>query len=375
VTDTTREQLALEVHGRPVRLVLATTGGGSRAISTLLTVPGASRTILAAVVPYASEALVEWLGGKPDEFCSEWTARAMAMASYRRASQYDPAATICGVACTASLASDRPKRGLHRAHLAWQSASTTVCASIELAKGRRTRSEEEDVVCDLLLNAVAEACGATGRLDVRLIENERVEQHRVTGPPDEQDLLAGRTQVVPRGAARQAELPRAVFPGAFNPLHDGHRAMARLAAAMLGVQVAYELSVVNVDKLPLDFIEIDRRLRQFAATDPVWLTRAPLYVQKAELFPGATFVVGADTIGRIGQSRYYDDQDALEKAIDEIASRGCRFLVFGREVEGVFRTLDNLDLPERLRQLCHQVPEEHFRDESSSTELRKRQNL
>ena len=58
-----------------------------------------------------AEALVEWLGGKPDEYCSSWTARAMAMQAYLKAKCYDSVADTCGVACTASLASDRPKRG------------------------------------------------------------------------------------------------------------------------------------------------------------------------------------------------------------------------------------------------------------------------
>ena len=101
-----------EAHAGGIRLVIAVTGGGSGAISRWSArLPARCGSILAAVVPYAPEAPVEWLGGKPDEFCSSWTARAMAMAAYSKATQYDPQATTCGVACTASLASDRPKRG------------------------------------------------------------------------------------------------------------------------------------------------------------------------------------------------------------------------------------------------------------------------
>ena len=119
--------------------MIAVTGGGSGAISALLTTRGASRSILAATVPYAPAALSEWLGARPDEFCSAWTARAMAMAAFLKARQYDPDAVTCGVACTASLASDRPKRGPHRAHFAFQTAGTTAALSLELEKGRRSR--------------------------------------------------------------------------------------------------------------------------------------------------------------------------------------------------------------------------------------------
>ncbi len=170
-----QQQLAQEVHAREVRFVLAVTGGGSGAISTLLTEPGASRTVLAAAVPYAAEALTEWLGGRPDEFCSPRTGRAMAMAAYFKAVHYDPNSATCGVACTASLASDRPKRGSHRAHVGWQTASTTADYHLELRKGRRTREEEESLVAALVLNAVAEATGAAARLPLSLLEGEHVE--------------------------------------------------------------------------------------------------------------------------------------------------------------------------------------------------------
>ena len=146
--------------------------------------------------------------------------------------------------------------------------------------------------------------------------------------------------------------------------------MAALAASMLGCPVAFEISIENVDKPWLDFIEIDQRLRQFGGDDAVWLTRAPRFVDKSRMFPGATFVVGADTIERIGRVRYYGgSQQALDKAIADIAAQGCRFLVFGRKVAGRFCTLADLEIPDALARLCQEVPAEGFRHDLSSTEL------
>src|SRR3569623_1000274 len=109
-----------KIHESARPLVLAVTGGGSRAISALLEVPGAARTVLEAIVPYSAAALSDWLGAQPEHFCCERTARAMAMAAYQRArelAQSEPPAAqplaLTGVACTASLASERPKRGAH----------------------------------------------------------------------------------------------------------------------------------------------------------------------------------------------------------------------------------------------------------------------
>jgi nicotinamide mononucleotide (NMN) deamidase PncC len=384
VQPASSEQLASEIHASGTRLVLVVTGGGSGAISALLSVPGASRSILEAAVPYAPRALEEWLGGKPDEYCSAATARAMAMAAFLRARRYDSAARTCGVSCTASLASDRPKRGPHRLHLALQTADTTAEVSVELKKGSRTRAEEEALTSALLLNLVAEACGVESRLEAPLMESEQILQTRAKGTPAEQALVEGRLEAMRlepestddgRSAAKahSTEKPRAVLPGAFNPLHHAHRRMAGLASEILGCEVAYELSILNVDKPPLDFIEIERRTRQFSADDNVWLSRAPRFSRKADIFPGATFVVGADTIARVGDARYYgDDATAMHAAIEQLSKCGCRFLVFGRVVQGDFQNIADLRLPAALARLCQEVPEEAFRDETSSSELRGR---
>jgi nicotinic acid mononucleotide adenylyltransferase len=376
--NVTQEHLVKQIHDSGARMVVAVTGGGSGAISALLSVGGASRSVLAAAVPYAEAALVEWLGAKPEEFCSSRTARAMAMAAFGKAQAYDPGGRSLGVACSASLASDRPKRGAHRAHLAYQTATTTATLSIELKKGLRSRADEEAIVGGLLLNLIAGASGVSDRLDVPLAASEAVTTASIAAPPELQDLLAGRKQAVTlRGGQVRSEIqesPAAVFPGAFNPLHSGHERMAETASRLLHCGVDYEISIANVDKPPLDFIEIHERLRQFRPDQSVWLTRAPLFMQKAELFPGATFVVGADTIARIGQARYYDDSpERAEAAISQIAAHGCRFLVFGRQDQKRFLTLQDLAIPRSLAEICQQVPEVTFREDISSTELRHRE--
>ncbi len=117
-------ELVRGIHAAPGRVVLAITGGGSRAIPDLLEQPGGSRTLLEAVVPYSAAALADWLGARPEHYCEATTARAMAMAGFLRARQLaddeSAADALTGVGCTASLASDRPSRcevriGLRRA--------------------------------------------------------------------------------------------------------------------------------------------------------------------------------------------------------------------------------------------------------------------
>ena len=85
MTDKHVKELIEGIHSSERKLVLAATGAGSSVISRLLASPGASSLLLEAVVPYAESALHSWLGGQPDQACSESTARAMAMSAWSRA--------------------------------------------------------------------------------------------------------------------------------------------------------------------------------------------------------------------------------------------------------------------------------------------------
>jgi nicotinamide mononucleotide (NMN) deamidase PncC len=368
-----QDQLIDGIHAAAKPFVLAVTGGGSGAISALLEVPGASATVLEAVVPYSAAALRQWVGGPPDHYCSERTARAMAMASFERAralSDADPR-TLRGIGATASLVSNRPKRGPHRVHVAWQSADTTAVISCELKKGARTRAQEELVATKLVLNMVAEACGIQAKL-LAGNNSEAVTRRQQIAPHAWTELLLGqRTHVAIEAQQTLAETqPAVLFPGAFNPVHAAHRRMAAIAANRLGRSVTFELSIANVDKPPLDFIEIADRLNQLSG-ERVLLTRAPRFVEKAQLAPGCAFVVGVDTVDRIGESKYYGGGDAeRDAALAEIANAGCRFLVFGRVDDGRFRILTDVDLPATLRKLCDEVPEAVFREDISSTDIR-----
>ena len=193
MTESAQQALVQRVHASGNQFVLSMAGGGSRAIASLLEVPGASASVLEAIVPYASAALESWLGGPVDLHCSERTARAMAMAAFERArdfSQLD-ATALRGIGATASLATTRPKRGPHRIHVAWQSAEKTVALSCELAKGQRTRVEEEAIAAQLILTAVGEACGVASDWPLdRAVESDvrRRERH---APKSWSDLLLG----------------------------------------------------------------------------------------------------------------------------------------------------------------------------------------
>ncbi|HLA84530.1 MAG TPA: CinA family protein [Thermoguttaceae bacterium] len=373
--STNLEDLVAQIHCSAGRVVLSLSGGGSRAISALTEVPGASRTLLDAVVPYSRTALVEWLGGYPDQYCSAETARRMAMVGFLRALKLEESdVPLAGVGCAGSLITDRPKKGPHRAHVAIQTVSFTAVRSIWLVKEQRNRAEEEDLVSRLVLNAVAEACGLEPVLDLDLVDDERFERSQTIAPPAWQELLLGRREIVPSGPPAKEDEPEGhvIFAGAFHPLHAGHRRMVQIAEELLGRPVEFELTILNPDKPPIDYSEIKRRLDQFDSNRRIWLTRAPTFVEKARLLPGTTFVVGTDTLRRIADPRYYgNDPAACRAALLKIAARGCRFLVFGRNMGLGYIGLQQLDLPDPLRSMCQAVGEDVFREDVSSTEIRR----
>jgi hypothetical protein len=169
----------------------------------------------------------------------------------------------------------------------------------------------------------------------------------------------------------QGVRPAALLPGSFNPVHAGHWGLAVAAQRHLQVPVAFELSLQNVDKPNLTADEVQRRVEQFAGKADLWLTRAPTFVQKARLFPGTVFVVGADTAARIVDARYYTDWDAWRRAADSFNDARCRFLVAARaDASGQLLTLEGIAMPAAWRSLCLALDPGDFRLDVSSTALR-----
>ena len=168
------------IHTSAHRTVLVVTGGGTQAIADLLAVPGASRTVLEVVVPYSEAALTAFLGASPHQAVSVETAAALARAAYKRAVDLHVTdGPLVGVSCTATLATDRLKKGAHRAHIGINTAAETRVYSCTLTKGARDRQGEERVVSNLLLTVLAQACGLDVTLDGLLLAGERIKEHNV----------------------------------------------------------------------------------------------------------------------------------------------------------------------------------------------------
>ena len=375
MTDDSGASQVAAIHATGRRGAITVTGGGGGLLGALLTTPGASATVLEATVPYCAAALREFLGATPPRFCADETARWLAMRSFLRARALGG---DFGFAVTAALATTRERLGTDRAHMAFQDATTTRAWTLRFnADGKPSAGEregpaprteepfaprmrEERALTVAGLSALAHALGVGTAPNIPGVS--------ATGGAFAALMLCERSRM-------GTESFDAVLPGAFNPLHAGHRAMRADAIRRLAAgratrpTVAFELSLVNVDKPPVDYVELRHRLAQFRHGEIV-VTNAPTFVAKARALGGVVFVVGADTVARIAEPRYYGGPGRRARALDELRERGCSFLVYGRVRDGVFITLEHLDLPPALAALCVGVPETAFRHDESSTALR-----
>ena len=374
------QHLISRLHASGRKAALAITGGGSGAVAELLRVPGGSRLLIEAQVPYDAQALTAYLGFAPAQACSAQTAMAMAQSARARAATLVAAsAELVGLGATAALVSARPHKGEHRYHIACATSAGIAHCTAVMAKGRRDRAAEEDLVSRAIVLWLARACGVAAPSPRSLLDADEYFAETFSATLDTIDqLLSGAVERIAAQPDGQlilsAPQPRVLLPGSFNPVHDGHVLLARVAEEVKQQPLAFEISVTNVDKPPLSNETVRRRLAQFAWKAPVELTRAPTFVEKSRLFPQATFVIGADTAERLFVAKYYDgDEDRMHAALEEIGSSGGSFLVAVRvDAAGRLRALGDIAMLRRFADLFVEIPEHRFRLDTSSSAIRSR---
>ena len=337
--------------------VFYVTGGGISFLADILTTPGASKTLLDASIPYSTSALEDLLHVSVDQAVATETARSLGMAAYQRAKQLNSPQPF-GFGVTATLTTDREKKGATRAHWAIQTQSDTWAFELELdtAESREAQEQTLNEACWQSINAV-------------LLQSAPLPSSANHQQADAnwQQLLAHS----PHTWCNKTHAGQLLLPGAFNPQHAGHRGMLETAETITGLPGAYELCVRNVDKPNLDYLTMAERVSAISDR-PVWLTNLGSFVDKAEAFPKATFAVGIDTLQRVAEARFYRDSAAeMALAFRHMGELGIRFLVFGRRQGNRFVTCDDLTLPDALRRLCEPVSEDQYRSDLSSTALRK----
>lgn len=371
--------LVRRLHATPHRGVYAFAGAGSAALAWLHAVGGSSRTLLEAIDHYHPRSLTEALGSPPERSVAPEVAAALARRARDRADALvaddEPPGPTLGLALSATIATDRTKRGDHRLEAAVADGLGLRAVSATFEKGARERAGEEALTGRWLLFLAAQASGLLGEAPPRMRESETValrfepSERFARFLADDAALLRLDPDGRPHDRPPAGPGP-ALVSGSFHPMHAGHRGLADAAERHLGRTAYFEMSLGNAEKDAIDPADAAARAAQAYGDRGVVLTHEPLFSGKAERMPGAVFVLGVDTARRVLEPRFYPGPDGLDAALQRVRAAGSRFLVAGRAGEAGFRTLLDLAVPERFRDLFEALPS--FRVDLSSTELRER---
>lgn len=344
----------------PHRIYLVATGAGAGLQKLLWDVPGISEVLVGAELPYATEALDRFLGFEPEQYCSEKTAISMALEAYSRAYQPGGAPPV-GLGLTASVASKSAHRGEHRVHVAtvsdagcWAHAATLIKGS-----GAEARRRDGDLSDALGLAALLAATGRTAELppDTEVLHYAKEERSAHA-----MDVFLERPYFAASGRRHQAPTNGnglALFPGAFNPPHDGHFWMAREHSA------TFHVTINPPHKPALTVAEVLRRAKLLEGFPRLFTADDPLYLDKARRFPGAKILIGADAVERMLDPKWGVEVAPL---LRELRQLGIKLLVADRAMGGKLLTLD--DIAGAPTDLCERIlgPGEHLT--MSSTKIR-----
>jgi nicotinic acid mononucleotide adenylyltransferase len=310
------------------RIFIAATGAGAGAQKSIWSVPGCSKYFAGAAFPYGCDQTDEFIGFRPDKYVSEDTALDLAMASYMRAWN-GPGCEAIGVGLSASVASLERHRGEHEIFAAVVGSFGAFVHYELLKKGkgedaRRKDGNKADKIITGLIRFATRG-GASGIVPIASTEKayERFFYH----PFFEVDGKRYHGLLYPN--------PGPLYPGAYNPPHKGHYAIAEAASHL----TAFSITQDSPHKPPLTLVDMLQRAKMLKGKRILFSRGDPLYIDKARNKPRSTIVIGADALQRMLDPKWGPD---VKEMLYEFVSLYTTFLVAPRIVNGTVLSMDNV---------------------------------
>ena len=340
----------------PYKIGAVITGGGAGCITDLLSMGGMSAVLEEFNVPYGLDANAHFMRHVYlPSHCSQGAAILLAAAQAKRLLMMGVESPMA-VACTASLYTEGQREG--RVNQAWVCIAIdgmVYVNNIKFAPEQGREGQEKTLELNLL----------------HWIANPHNLEVFYNGSLE--DFCAAYTPMKATVTSPKDHGPL-VFCGSFNPWHEGHQSSLLLANKRFPKRknVVIELSAINADKGIINPYEVQKRL----ATIPQHTIRddtgypinvklrvgtAPTFVNKLDVYANPLFVVGSDTMYRIGNPEYYRD---YEKSMRKLAAQAEFFVMLRGHTEVEVKK----NIPPYLYDKC--VFAEHEFAHVSSTEIR-----
>jgi nicotinic acid mononucleotide adenylyltransferase len=324
----------------PLRISIACTGAGAGLQKMIWDRSGISSILVEANFPYATDASDAFLGFKPERYCSESMAVAMAMQCYYRA--YLPGGPkAIGMGLCASVSSNRVRRGEHRVHAAWFSDHGCKVFSMVLPKEHLENPRIEDgISADFLgLQTLYSAVGDPTSLgEIKEQDGMGLAREVLFSRP--YFTASGKRQTIDESGVE------ALFPGAFNPPHEGHFGMIDNFRYISGLNPTLHITVEPPHKPALSLSDMLQRAKLLEGYDRMFTQCDSLYLDKARSFPCTPMIIGSDALQRMLDPKWGVDPSALGREFEYL---GTKFYVTERAFNGESTVqVKDLDLPEGL---------------------------
>ena len=321
---TTKRQKIEAINNSPVMIYVAAAGGGQSFFNKFMQFSGASKTIVGGIIPYSTEQFNKFVKQEITKYCSIDAAVALATSSYSEALSSTNPMNAIGIGITASLSTDDERSGReHHAFISIRSSYTEFTSHIKFSN-YLSRIEQEGVISDYVLDLLYSGVDATWS-NSKWVENN----YGFTISNSESSCKCHAIEAKFTNAGPKTLV---VFPGSFNPIHDGHIEIKDKTRSILDLNVHFELSLVNADKGVIRINDVLARRDAIHKHDiPTLVSTNATMLEKAldysRFCTELIFVVGADTWSRILDPKYAGPIDQLYSQFSEL---NVKFLVFGR---------------------------------------------